>query len=42
MKKIIAKTLLVFYFALLTLSCSKDEGLNNPGVTLEVKKKEFV
>ena len=42
MKKIIAKTLLVFYFALVTLSCSKDESLNNPGVTLEVKKKEFV
>jgi len=42
MKKIIAKTLLVFYFALVTLSCSKEEGLNNPGVTLEVKKKEFV
>ena len=42
MKKIIAKTLLVFYFALVTLSCSKDEGLNNPGDTLEVKKKEFV
>ncbi len=42
MKKIIAKTLLVFYFALVTLSCSKEEGLNNPGDTLEVKKKEFV
>ncbi|MDG1171842.1 MAG: imelysin family protein [Polaribacter sp.] len=42
MKKIIAKTLLVFYFALVTLSCSKDEGLNHPGVALEVKKKEFV